>query len=544
VVRAPGRQPPLGISASTQLAPARGRGELPTWRARLGRDRATLGSAEVQLGLAALTIGLLFGVVLLAPMPLWSGQPVGPPPPGSPLSAAIGWPGWVVTVTFVAALCLPFRPYAHALRLAEHISRPTVLLGLSAGLALVALLIYPHYGSDIFDYLGFERTWVVYGENPLVALPASHPSDWATALVWYPDQSPAYGPLWAILTWPIARLAGDSALVAVLGYKVLSLAAYAACCGLVWQLVERPRRQRALVLFAWSPLVLFEILGKVHNDVLVALGALSAVWALQRAEQLWRACELRCADGLRRSAARRASDHGPMLVLVAAALVVVAASLVKLSALALLPVFGVRLWRGGGWRALGATLLGGAGLAGLAYAPFWAGWSALEPLLHQTGRQVWSVGTLLIILSSHLASLSTADVVPGVHLLLGAVWLLACALILHRARLDTTADIATTACALVLSSLLLTTAVFGHYLVPAIALAALSHDHRLELLVFWLSIGALAAYGVELLSLALGPDWIGSVGYQLSGSLVLLVPAGLALGLSLVSAARARPAVA
>jgi hypothetical protein len=299
------------------------------------------------------------------------------------------------------------------------------------------------------------------------------------------------------------------------------------------------------VLFGWSPLVLFEVLGKVHNDVLVALGALSAVWALQRAEQLGRASGLHCADGLRRSAARQdSSDRAPMLVLAAAALVVVAASLVKLSALALLPAFAVRLWRAGGWRALGATLLGGAGLAGLAYAPFWAGWSSLEPLLHQTGRQVWSVGTLLIILSSHVARLSAADVVPSVHLVLGALWLLACALILRRARLHTTDDIATTACALVLSSLLLTTAVFGHYLVPAIALAALSHDRHVELLVSWLSIGALAAYGVELLSLALGPDWIGSVGYQLSGSLVLLVPAGLALGLSLVSAARAHPAVA
>ena len=45
----------------------------------------------------------------------------------------------------------------------------------------------------------------------------------------------------------------------------------------------------------------------------------------------------------------------------------------------------------------------------------------------------------------------------------------------------------------------------------------------------WLSIGGLAAYGVELLSLVLGEAWLGSDGYRVVGSLVLLLPASLAL---------------
>ena len=44
----------------------------------------------------------------------------------------------------------------------------------------------------------------------------------------------------------------------------------------------------------------------------------------------------------------------------------------------------------------------------------------------------------------------------------------------------------------------------------------------------WLSIGALAAYAVELLSLVFGSAWIGSDTYKLIGTLSLLGPAALA----------------
>ena len=459
-------------------------------------------SPRAQLALSALTIALILGTVLVAPLPLWAGQPVGPPAASAEPPSAVGWPGLVVALVLVLGLCLPFRPYRHALDAASRLSATAagtrVLVGLTAALALVALLIYPRFGSDIFDYVGFERTWVVYGQNPLLGTPSSHPADWATPLVWYADQPPAYGPLWAILTWPIVRLAGDSPTLAVASYKIFSLAAYALCCALVWTLVAPPRQKRALVLFAWSPLVLFEVLGKVHNDVVIAVGVLGAIWLVQR-------------------------GHEPMSLAAA-----VGAALVKVTALTVAPPIALRLWRIGGWRALLPAALGGAVLVGLVYAPFWAGADTLQPLLHQTGRVVWSPGTLLIILSSVVPG----ALVPGelVRLALVALWLASCVLILRQARLTSAAEVAACSGRLLLSSLLLlTTAVFGHYLVPAIALAAVAADTRLEQWVFWLSIGSLAAYAVELLALAFGPDWIGSAGYQLTGSLVLLAPAAFAV---------------
>lgn len=101
----------------------------------------------------------------------------------------------------------------------------------------------------------------------------------------------------------------------MLGYKILSIAAYAGCCWLIWSSLPPSRRAHALVAFAWSPLVLFDVLGKVHNDVLPALSLLALFWQLSR--------------------------RAPLLGLPAVA----AGGLIKITALAAAPALLVYLWR-------------------------------------------------------------------------------------------------------------------------------------------------------------------------------------------------------
>ena len=447
-----------------------------------------------QLGLAAACIGLFLGLVFVAPEPIWAGQPLQPPPAGAVPTPGVGWPGVVVALAFVLGLVVPFRPYWHALRLASGQVGVRATLALTAALAGIAWLMYPRFGSDVFEYLGFERMWVVYGDNPLLGLPAAHPQDWSTALVWFRDQPPAYGPLWAALGWPLVRLAGDSAPQAVLGYKLLAAAGYAACCGLIWLSVEPARRLRALVAFAWSPLVLFEVLGKAHNDVLVALSMLTAIWLIgQRRGLAW--------TGV------------PALAL---------GGLIKVSALGLLPALAIGLWRRAGRRQL--VLAGGLaiGLIVAAYAPFWAGLPTLQPIWHQTGRLVWSPGSLLILLGGPTSA-------PLVRTLGGVAWLVAGGVLLRRTRRASPAVAG--GWLVVLSVLLLSTAVYAHYLVPVVALAAVAGNACLERAATWLGIGALGAYGVELLGAACGSAWIGSPGYVGLGSLALLLPLAARLGI-------------
>ena len=114
-------------------------------------------------------------------------------------------------------------------------------------------------------------------------------SGFGSALIYVPLMSALYGPKIGATAGGLCLAGGcilaglmKSYLGLVLGYKALSLLAYAGCCWLIWASVEPARRQRALAVFAWSPLVIFEVLGKLHNDSLLALSILSMVWLLGR----------------------------------------------------------------------------------------------------------------------------------------------------------------------------------------------------------------------------------------------------------------------
>src|SRR5260370_20402260 len=88
--------------------------------------------------------------------------------------------------------------------------------------------------------------------------------------------------MWQLLTRPMALVAQDNLWSWIMGYTLLGLVSYVVFCGLIWTSLGAERRKRALVLFAWSPLVLFEVLGKAHNDGLLAVSALAAVLLARR----------------------------------------------------------------------------------------------------------------------------------------------------------------------------------------------------------------------------------------------------------------------
>jgi hypothetical protein len=358
----------------------------------------------------------------------------------------------------------------------------------------MALAIYPAFGSDLFVYLDYERLFAVYAANPLLAFPNLHPEDWAYQFTWIPEQPSPYGPLWPLLTWPIARLAGDSLWGWIVGYKALALASYVMCGWLIWNSVAADRRKRALVLFAWSPLVLFDLLGKAHNDGWLAVSALAAVWLARR------------------------SGSGGMVA-------GTAGMLIKLSGFVVVLSLGLGLVRERRWKALIVGTLLCATLTAALYAPFWVGVSTLQPVLFQTNRVVWSPGALLIALGVE------ATLARGLCVL---AWLVV-VLVVARYR----SEFAESVWVLQLASLLLlTTAFFAHYLVPLVALAAVAGNPKLERLTVALSVGALAAYAVELLAPSFEAGWIGSPGYQALGSTITLGPPA---ALVLVWLSRRRP---
>ncbi len=141
--------------------------------------------------------------------------------------------------------------------------------------AIVVLLVAfaclpPLLSHDVYSYVDYARLGVLHGLDPYIHPPAAAPADPAFAEVEWADTTSAYGPLFTLATYPLAKLPVDAAVHAL---KAASAAAVLAIAVLVARLAAArgvdPLRAAAFV--ALNPLVLVHVVGGPHNDALAIL---------------------------------------------------------------------------------------------------------------------------------------------------------------------------------------------------------------------------------------------------------------------------------
>jgi alpha-1,6-mannosyltransferase len=256
-------------------------------------------------------------------------------------------------VTYLGAFAALFVLHYVAYRLVRARPDAMPLDLIVAGQVVFGLLnawIYPVAALDLYDYLMYGRIVLAYGGNPFLQPPSAFPDPLVGYSPW-PNERSVYGPVWQFISLVPTWFAGQDLMRGILSFKLLGLVAFVACTLVIWRLLRRLSPRFAVagtLLFAWNPLLQFELVGNGHNDTVMVLFVLLAVWALVSERRL--------------------------LVLPLFALAV----LTKLLAIALAPIFLYGLLRGS--RPLGEKLTAilGGGLIGLvlavvAYAPFWAG---------------------------------------------------------------------------------------------------------------------------------------------------------------------------
>lgn len=218
-----------------------------TWIFRLppliGRSRLTIGTLTNRSATGAITIGLagstLYALYIAGALALWQQR------------VTRGMQQWVWGGAIVASLVL--------------------------------LWAYPATSTDIFDYIFRSRMAVVYDANPYLALPNAFKSDPFFRYVGWPNAPSAYGPLWEHLSVVLAWLGGDSLFRNVLLYKSVAILAFLLCGALIHATVHDPRyRLLGVYLWLWSPLALWEFAGVGHNDSLMVLSLLLALFFVQR----------------------------------------------------------------------------------------------------------------------------------------------------------------------------------------------------------------------------------------------------------------------
>jgi 4-amino-4-deoxy-L-arabinose transferase-like glycosyltransferase len=145
---------------------------------------------------------------------------------------------------------------------------------------LLMIWMQPVTTTDLYGYVARGYLFAHVHQNPMILKASLLPGGFTV------DRPEApYGPAWLLIAAVVSLLGGESLLANMLIFKVIAAASAVAAIWLVDLLARRlfpERRLRILVLFAWSPLLLFEAIGNGHNDIVMMVCMLAAVCLMLR----------------------------------------------------------------------------------------------------------------------------------------------------------------------------------------------------------------------------------------------------------------------
>lgn len=183
----------------------------------------------------------------------------------------------------IAAACLFYAALWHD---RPVLSAPIVVGGALIGGAFL-LASFPVGSKDAFLYAFFGKVWGTYHTNPYTTPPSAFVADpWQpfAQVIWARQPTP-YGPLFLWQTRLVDALAAGRLFVAVWAHKAIATAALAGAIVIGVRLMNTAASERwyRVALLAWNPLLLFESAGNGHNDAVMLLLVLGAVWFHTRA---------------------------------------------------------------------------------------------------------------------------------------------------------------------------------------------------------------------------------------------------------------------
>ncbi len=183
---------------------------------------------------------------------------------------------------FLIALLAFTAAYAGLVALARRLPRERRIARWAIAL-VVALHVLIFIGpillsTDVFSYIAYARMGVVHGVNPylhgpiaIVGDPVYHyvGADWKQVAT-------AYGPLYTLLSYPLAPLGVEGALW---GMKAMALLASAGTLVLTWRCAKARGLDpvRALLIVGANPLYIVYGLGGAHNDLIMTFFMMLAV---------------------------------------------------------------------------------------------------------------------------------------------------------------------------------------------------------------------------------------------------------------------------
>jgi alpha-1,6-mannosyltransferase len=183
--------------------------------------------------------------------------------------------GLVAVVAAAAGFILILREAWH-----QRVSVRMVVL-LAIGFHLLVLTLPLLFSRDVYSYAYYGRIWTSYGANPYVLTPSDYPNNALWTLTWpgWRATPSVYGPLFtwvSVITTGVLRSVSSQ----VRGFQVLAAISSLGTLFVVWRLVKKVRPDRAVFAVAvigLNPIVVYQVVGGGHNDMLVAFFVACAI---------------------------------------------------------------------------------------------------------------------------------------------------------------------------------------------------------------------------------------------------------------------------
>ena len=178
---------------------------------------------------------------------------------------------------FYAGLWLALALWAVVVVRARGVS-PRAAMAAVVAVHVVFLLAPPLLSQDVFSYIAYARLGAEHDLNPYEHAPDAVPGDAVYPYAGSKTATSAYGPLFTLVTYPLAGLGVPTAFWIL---KVLAALASLALVAVVWRTAERLRRDPvAPALFVgMNPLTLVHVVGGAHNEAYVVLLTMVGVLA-------------------------------------------------------------------------------------------------------------------------------------------------------------------------------------------------------------------------------------------------------------------------
>jgi hypothetical protein len=186
---------------------------------------------------------------------------------------------------FYVGLWVAMLAYVAVLALASSIGT-RLALGSVVAFHVLFLLAPPLLSQDVFSYISYARLEVVHGLDPYTHSPSDVPLDAAYPYAGSKDATSVYGPLFTLLTLPLAKLSVPAAF-----WTLKCIAALASLA--VVLLTRRCARvlgrdpQLATLAVGLNPLVLVHVVGGAHNDALVMALVMGAITVMLVSAREW-----------------------------------------------------------------------------------------------------------------------------------------------------------------------------------------------------------------------------------------------------------------